>query len=274
MLKIAITGANGLVGSRIVELLKNDFEFIPLNRSNGFDITNLSHLTSEIYNLDFDFLLHLAAYTKVDEAETHKEEARKINVEGTKNVFEYVRQKNKKMIYISTGFVFDGTRPPYDENSPPHPLSVYGQTKYEGEKIVGSQGMIVRIEYPYRKEFTPKKDFVRTIKSLLANGQTVKAVNDILITPTFIDDIANGLKYLINNYSPEIFHLVGGSSMSPYEAAKMIAGHFGYDQNLIQSIPAREYFYGKAPRPQYATIMSIKNNFYKMKSFNEGLKYL
>src|SRR3989344_8293231 len=98
MIKIALTGADGLVGSRIIELLKNDFEFIPLPQK-SMDITNKEQVNNALKNLDFDIFLHLAAYTNVSGAETNKELAFRINRDGTKNVFEAVTQKRKKFIY-------------------------------------------------------------------------------------------------------------------------------------------------------------------------------
>ncbi len=271
MLKIALTGASSLVGSRIVELLSGDFQFIPLSQAQ-MDITNLNQVKSAIKEIDFDIFLHLAAYTDVDGAEKNKEIAYKINVEGTNNLFQEVYKKKKKFIYISTDFVFDGTTPPYDEESQPYPISCYGQTKYEGEKIVKGKSMIVRFSYPYRAKFEKKKDFVRTLKSLLEQGRTLSMVTDSLITPTFIDDIAYALKYLFQNFSPEIYHIVGGDSLSPYDAGKLIAKTFNFDENLILPISYKEYFKDRAKRPQYSQITSKKNSFYKMKTFEEGLK--
>jgi dTDP-4-dehydrorhamnose reductase len=270
MIKIALTGADGLVGSRIIELLNKDFEFIPLPQS-SMDITNKEQVDGALKNLDFDIFFHLAAYTNVPGAESNKELCFKINRDGTKNVFEAVNQKQKKFIYVSTDFVFDGINPPYDEDSTPNPVGVYAQSKFEGEKV-GNDGMIVRIAYPYRANFELKKDFFRTFKSYLENGKTLSMITDSLMTPTFIDDIAYGLKYLFNNYSPKIFHLVGSESLSPYEAALTVAEAFNFDKSLIGKTTYEEYVKGKARLPQYATIKSQKNNFYKMRSFKDGLE--
>jgi dTDP-4-dehydrorhamnose reductase len=278
MLKIALTGADGLVGSRIVELLKQDFDFIPILQSQ-MDITDIDQVKSVLQRVDFDIFLHLAAYTNVPGAEINKELCFKINRDGTKNVFEIVFQKQKKFIYISTDFVFDGVNPPYDEDSEPNPTSVYATSKYEGEKIVnplrqladGGQAMIVRIAYPYRASFELKKDFFRTFKSYLEQKKPLTMITDSLMTPTFIDDIAYGLKYLINNYSPEIYHLVGSDSLSPYDAAIKVAETFGLDKSLIRKTTYEEYIKGKAKLPQFADFRSKKNNFYKMRTFEQGL---
>ena len=275
MLKIALTGADGLVGSRIVELLKNDFEFLPLSQK-SMDITDKKQVDESLKNLEFDIFFHLAAFTNVSGAETNKGLCFKINCDGTKNVYDAVTQKHKKFIYVSTDFVFDGVNPPYFEDSIPNPTSVYAQSKYEGEKIVnppaGGQAMIVRIAYPYRANFELKKDFFRTFKYYLENNKPLSMITDSLMTPTYIDDIANGLKYLFNNYKPETYHMVGNQSISPFEAAVSVAETFNLNKKLIGKTTYEEYVKGKSRLPQYATIKSNKNNFWKMKTFAEGME--
>jgi dTDP-4-dehydrorhamnose reductase len=274
MLKIAITGSTGLVGSRIIELLQNDFQFIPLLQEQGFDITNKKIVEEKLSEIDFDIFFHLAAYTNVDGAEKEKELVYAINVEGTRNVFEQTVSKGKQFIYISTDFVFDGIKPPYDEKSVPNPAGYYAQTKYEGEKVLKDKAMIIRISYPYRASFEPKKDFVRKIKSVLEEGKELKMMTDATITPTFIDDIAYACKYLFLHYSPEIYHVVGGNNLSPYRIGKLIAQTFGLNEDLIKPITYKKYSEGKAARAQYSEIISKKNTFYRMKTFEEGLQII
>lgn len=273
MLKIAITGGDGLVGSRIIELLNNDFEFITLP-SSQMDITNKDQVFLVLKDLKFDIFLHLAAYTNVAKANEEKDLAYKINVEGTKNVFDVVSSQKKKFIYISTDFVFDGKNPPYFEDSSPSPVGVYGQTKYQGEEIIKNQVMIVRISYPYRASFEKKRDFFRTFKTFLEEKKPLKMITNSVMTPTFIDDIAYGLKYLINNFSNEIFHLVGSQSLSPYETALTVARLFKLDERLISTTTYEEYIKLKPGLPQYSDIRSKKNNFYQMNDFETGLKII
>ena len=273
MLKVAITGSTGLVGSRIQELLYHKFEFIPLLHAQ-VDITDKKQVEDFMSSLDFDIFLHLTGYTNVDGAETNQNTARQINVVGTKNVFDETKKRNKKFIYISTDFVFDGTKPPYTEESTPHPIGVYGLTKYEGEQVVKNRGMIVRISYPYRSSFGKKTDFVRSLHRLLKEGKSLSMITDSSITLTYIDDIAASLSHLMTHFSPEIYHIVGGASMSPYEAALAIAKRFDLDKKLIGKTTFREFSKGRAPRPQHSIIKSIKNNFHLMLPFEEVLQKL
>lgn len=269
--RVVITGSSGLVGTRVVELLEKHIDFIPLSQQQ-VDITKVNDVRAFLSSQTYDSLLHLAAYTNVDGAEEEKDRAYEINTEGTRNLLE--ENGIKPFIYISTGFVFSGNNPPYYEDAEPHPISIYGKTKYEGEKIVSGRGMIVRIEYPYRTPWNGKMDFVSRIRELIESGQVVYGITDSTITPTFIDDITQGLLHLINAYSPEIYHLVGKDSLSPFEAAVQIAEAYKLPTKLINPITYDVYFKQKAQRPRYATIKSSKNNFYPMKSFREGLRAL
>jgi len=273
MKKIAVTGASGLVGTRIMELLSEKFEFIPLSVKD-MDITDKDSVHKLLGNLSYDLLLHLAAYTNVVGAETEKAKAFLINGTGTQNLLDSVLSAKKEFIYISTDFVFDGTQPPYVETSTPNPLSVYGASKYAGEKRVGTDGMIVRISYPYRSVFEPKKDIFRTLKSQLEVGKSLSMVEDSLMVPTFIDDIAQGLGYVMDNFSNELFHLVGKDAMSPFDFATTIAKVFNLDKSLIEKTTYETYFANKAKGPRYGDIRSEKNTFYPMHSFEEGLRII
>ena len=269
-MKIAITGSTGLVGSRVVELLNKDFTFIPLNHD-SIDITNENSVKKTLDNLEFDLLLHCAGYTNVDGAETEKEKARALNVDATQYLFDATKKKDEKFIYISTDFVFDGSSGTSEENSNQNPIGYYGLTKYEGEKVVLGKAMIVRISYPFRAAYDKRSDFFRTIKSLIQQGKTVSGITDSTITPTFIDDIAYGLKYLINNYRIDTFHLVGADSLSPYEAFKTIAEIFKLNDNLIAKTTFDEFFLNKAPRPRNGKTISLRNDFQSMHKFKDAL---
>src|SRR3989338_10635547 len=263
MLKVAITGSKGLIGSRIKELLRQEIDFTELELPD-FDITNRKHAIKLIKDIDFDLFFHLAAYTNIDQAEKEKEKAYLINVQGTKNVFDAVVEKKRKFIFVSTDFVFDGQHHPFYEESVPKPLSYYAKTKYEAEKLIKKQAMIVRFSYPYRAKHPSKPDFVKRICQDLEGKKQIRLMTDSLMTPTFIDDIAYTMKHLFVNFTPSIFHLVGADSLSPFAAGIQIAKNFNLDQNLLSKTTYTEYSKDKANRPQYSEIKSIKNNFYRM----------
>lgn len=270
MIKVAVTGYNGLVGARVGELLSHDVEFIPLPHQQC-DVTNPKDVQNCLKTVQYDILLHMAAYTNVDGAEVEKDQADALNVDGVRNVYEAVLSRKKKMILMSTDFVFSGQDGPYYEDSTPNPVGYYGASKYRGEKILDTDAMIVRIAYPYGFSPASKTCFVRTLRSLLEQKKQLKMVTDSLFTPTHIDDVAYAVSYLIHHFSPEIFHIVGSECLSPYEAGIQIAKVFGLDKELIQQTSYEDYFKGKAKRPQYSDVRSRKNTFYTMKTFQEGI---
>lgn len=272
-IRIAATGLDGLVGSRVNELLEKDFDFIPLSQTQ-MDISKKDQVNAMLKQTPFDMFLHLAAYTNVDGAEREKQTVWDINVTGTTNVFEAVTSQNKPFIYISTDFVFDGRMPPFFEDSTPNPISYYGQTKYEGEKIVQDKAMIVRLSYPYRTHFENKTDIVRSIINALKEKKHLKGVIDQIMTFTFIDDIVYALKHLFKHFAPEIFHIVGGDNLTAYDAILAICDIFGFDKSLVGKTTYQAFYHNKTQRPKKGIIKSKKNNFYQMKTFEEGLKIM
>ena len=269
MSTVLITGASGLVGSHILKTLNNKFQWLAPN-SKTLDITNSNLTQAYVETHDFDYCLHLAAYTNVDQAEIEKDKCYQINVLGTNNLFKAVLVKKKPFILVSTDFVFDGSKPQYDEDSKPNPINYYGQTKFEAEQLVKNKGMIVRLSYPYGSTNSTKHDFVKAIYLRLKNSQTVKGITDSKFTPTLLNDIAVGFDYLLNNFQNQIFHLVGKESLSPYEAFIKIAQTFKLNKKLIVPITFEQYFQNKAPRPRLGTIKS-RFSFLQTHRFNEGL---
>jgi dTDP-4-dehydrorhamnose reductase len=269
MTKVLITGASGLVGARTTQLLNKEFDWLTPT-SKKLDITNNKSVTNYFSANTFDLVLHLAAYTNVEMAEKNQELCHKINVLGTDYLFSASQQKNIPFILISTDFVFDGRDKLYDEDHPTNPLSYYGQTKEQAEKIVKNTGTVLRLSYPYGISPASKLDFVRTIINLLKKNVQIKAVQDSLFTPTFLDDIAFQIKYFIKNPKKGIYHISGSQALSPYQAFLEIAKIFNLNQDLITPVKFANYYKNKAPRPQFCHIIS-KYKFINTKSFTQGL---
>ena len=280
--KILVSGGLGLVGSRIVELLSDKYDLSLHSRSNGFEITDLKSFSS--LDRDAKYFLHLAAKADVDGSELEKElaensEVWKINVNGTKNVADFCHENNIKVIYISTDFVFDGEKKEgdfYTEEDIPNPVNFYAKTKYEGEKAIqnsGAEYAIIRIAYPYRKEFEAKKDFVRAILERLKQGLPIKAIIDHIMCPTFIDDIAIVIDKIIETGGSGIYHAVGGTPLTPYDAALKMQEVFDLDKSLIGTTTRNEFFEGKARRPfnLYLKNARIENLGVEMRTFEKGL---
>lgn len=298
-MKILVTGLSGLVGSRFAELLKDSYEFEGITRESGVDITDEASINQKILSSDARIVLHLAAKTDVDGCENDKEIDEKfldqkdfenqewinkktawvINVLGTKYIIEACKKTNKKIIYISTDFVFDGNKSQdkgYIEEDIPSPINWYGNTKYEAEKLVQNSGLewaIVRTAYPYRASFDKKNDFLRVILQRFKNNQNLNMITDHIMTPTFIDDFVYATDSLIRTNSSGIFNVVGDQFISPYECAVLIADKFNFDKGLITQTTRKEYFKDKAQRPFFLGLKNdkIKKMGIKMKTFEEGL---
>lgn len=282
-MRILGTGLSGLVGSRIVELLSDKYEFENLDRTTGIDITDKEKVSQVIKASDAQIVLHLVAKTDVDGCEKDRKlgessDAWKINVEGTRNVAESCSENGKKIIYISTDFVFDGkidAEDFYTEEDTPNPVNFYAKTKYEGEKVVQSMGgnwIIVRLAYPYRASFE-KNDFMRAILNKLKQNQPVAVITNHIFVPTFIDDVTLALDKLVENNSQGIFHVVGSQCLTPFDAALEIAREFNLDYSLISKTTREEFFKDKAPRPFRLALKNdkIRKLGVDMKSFSEGL---
>lgn len=300
LMKILGTGLSGLVGSRIVELLKGQYEF----DSPEIDITDRNAIIEKIKGSNAPIVLHLAAKTDVDGCEKDRQQDIKIlgykdirrlasrsgqdeewngektawaiNALGTKNIVDACKESNKKLIYISTDFVFDGSQKTYNESDKPNPINWYGATKYEGEKIVQNSSIpwvIVRLAYPYRSSFE-RLDFVRAILKRFQNKDKVLGVRDHIFTPTFIDDVAFGINKLIEKEALGIFHVVGSMPLSPYNAALAIAREFGLNKDLIDKTTRGEFFNNRAQRPFHLALKNdkIRSLGVKMRSFEEGLE--
>jgi len=288
MQKIIGTGLSGLVGSRIVELLKDKFEFVDFSLDSGVNVLDQQSLTDAFEkNKDAVAVLHMAAFTDTNAAWEQKGDKSgicyQLNVEGTQNILNLAQKYNQYLIYISTDFVFDGTKTtPYLETDTPNPIEWYGETKYLGEKVITDSGYtnynISRITYPYRAKFEPKVDIIRKVLTKLQNNEPVKMFSDQICTYTFIDDIAESLGYFLENKTTGIYHLVGSSSHSPYEMCLEIAKAFNLNKDLISASSLEEYIKSQpaGSRPWQKTLITsnekVKFLGLNFKTLSEGLE--
>lgn len=246
---VILTGATGLVGSRFVELYSERFEIHNLDLATGIDITDPAAVGAFIKAHPATSLIHLAAFTDTAKAESEAGNQEgicyRVNVVGTKNIADSCRDHNIFMIHVSTDFVFDGTKTePYIENDPRSPLGWYGTTKALAEEAVeksGAKYAITRLSYPYRANFALKPDIIQKILDGLKNNNLTPRFSDTTITPTYVDDIARGFASLIDAQLPGIYHLVGDTSLSPYELAQLVARTYGYDEKLVIASSLTEY---------------------------------
>lgn len=243
------TGLTGLVGSRLVELLSDKYDFFNLDLTTGVDITNIETLRSTIDAHPAQVLIHFAAFTDVNRAheETNNKDGLvyKVNVVGTENVARVCQEKGIYLIHISTDFVFSGSKKEeYTEDDVRDPIEWYGQTKAWAEEVVErtlGNYAIARLTYPFRSNFSAKPDIVKKIRQGLEAGTLPPQFTDTVITPTFVDDIARALDVFIEKKPQGIYHLVGTTHCSPYELAVAVAQTFGFDSSLIKKGSVEDY---------------------------------
>lgn len=249
MKKVLVFGGSGLVGSKFIELYKDYFE-TSAPQVTEVDILKKDQLINCVQRFNPDTIINFAAYTQVEEAE--KQIGNKngicylINVVGAKNVAEAAKQLNKKLIHISTEYVFNGVKSdsPYTEADQPNPINWYGTTKYLAEEAVLQADptvLIMRICMPFRAFYEIKKDVARFFLGQLQEGQEIKAIADQKVTPTLVDDIAHALKVLTDLPCLGIYHVCSINSITPFEFTKLIAQAFNLNTSLIKPISFDEY---------------------------------
>jgi dTDP-4-dehydrorhamnose reductase len=291
-MKLLVTGTFGLIGTRLLEMNNNRFDLVALDRAEapaGYetvslvkaDITDKEAVEKAIVDANPEVILHLAAYTDVNGAESNRELAWSINVKGTINIAEAAKKAGAKVIFLSTDHTFAGESKDYQEEDEQRPVNYYGQTKYEAEQALiksGAKYLILRLAYPYRAKFDAKSDTVRWMLPKLAGGETVTLVSDQFISPTFVDDLVEAIFKLTEKGSTGVFHVAGSSCLTFFEMGQKVCQVFGFDKNLVQPISLAE-FIAKTNRPARQPKMGCLNISkvekeigFRMSDFETGLR--
>ncbi len=261
-MKVLITGSKGQLGKKLIEILGKKYQLI-LTDSTSMDITDIDIIKKVIKKEKPDYIIHAAAYTQVDKAEENIELCREINSYGTKNIAAVAKEYDIKLIYISTDFVFDGKKnKPYTEDDKPNPTSVYGLTKYEGEKYVQKfceKYYIIRVSWLFGELPIEYKgtNFVEIMLRLAKEKTILKVVNDQIGSPTYTGDLAETIFKIIEK-APEFgtYHFSGDGTCSWYDFAKEI---FTQTNTKIDLIPIESKDYTqKALRPHYSYLDKSK----------------
>jgi dTDP-4-dehydrorhamnose reductase len=232
-LRVAVTGAGGLLGSALREVLPktpDSMEFIGLARGE-LDVTKAETVRERLEAIRPDAVIHAAAHTGVDACEEEPELAREVNAVGTAHVARVCAEMKCRLIYLSTDYVFDGTSErPYREDDPIAPLGVYGKTKWEGEVAVREEGpenfLIVRTAWVYG---IGGRNFVDAILEKGTLGEPLRVVTDQRGSPTYAPDLADALKALLLTEARGVVHVSGGGECSWYEFAREILSSAGQD---------------------------------------------
>jgi dTDP-4-dehydrorhamnose reductase len=233
---ILVTGSEGLIGSRFVELYPQK-KFLHYPKQVELDITNKNQVKKILKKGNFTTIVNFAAYTDVGASDNERGDKQancwRVNVEGTKNLVNLVDPKKTHFIQISTDMVFSGDEDnpgPYSEDFQPEEksekLTWYGFTKAEAERLVlaklGKNATVLRFNYPVRSDFELKLDFLRKPLSLYDQGELYPLFDDQQISITFIDDACRVLEKIISEEKKGIFHASSRDTTTPFEVVSYL----------------------------------------------------
>jgi len=270
---ILLTGGNGQLGTELRHLLDEKGLNYVSTDAQEMDITDEKASLAFIQELKPTVIYHCAAYTAVDKAEDEgKELDEKINVNGTENVAKAAKAVGAKFVYISTDYVFDGTKKEgvYKETDTPNPQNEYGRTKLLGEQAVKDlldEYFIIRTSWVFGKY---GHNFVYTMKRLAQTHPRLTVVDDQYGRPTWTRTLAEFMVYIIeNNADYGIYHLSNDNSCSWYEFAKEILKETDVE---VAPVTSAEYPQ-KAKRPQYSVLdlTKAKNTGFVIPTWEEAL---
>lgn len=299
-MKVFVTGVGGQLGHDVMnELAKRGYEGIGSDIQSAYagvadgtavmkmpyvslDITDKGAVHNILSNNNPDVVIHCAAWTAVDAAEDDDkcDKVRAINADGTRYIADVCKEIGAKMIYTSTDYVFDGQgEKPWEPDCKEYkPLSVYGQTKLEGELAVSQileKYFIVRIAWVFGKN---GKNFIKTMLNVGKTHDTVRVVNDQIGTPTYTYDLARLLVDMAESEKYGYYHATNeGGYISWYDFTKEIYRQAGYSTQVIP-VSTAEYGLFKAARPYNSRLDKsklIKNGFKPLPTWQDALaRYL
>lgn len=274
MNNILVTGSTGQLGSDVVkELLKRGYSTLSPNRSE-FNLCSEDSIRNYILNSNCEAIVHCAAYTQVDKAEDEKDLCIKINATATKHIVKCAKILDIPMIYISTDYVFDGTKDgEYTENDETNPINIYGESKLAGEKYVQEildKYYIVRTSWVFNIN---RKNFIETMLRLSKFNNQLSIVNDQIGSPTYTKDLSRLLVDMLETSKYGLYHATNEGYCSWYEFANTIfkLANINID---IRAINSNEYA-SRAKRPLNSKLSKdklIEYGFKPLPNWEDALK--
>jgi dTDP-4-dehydrorhamnose reductase len=251
--KVLVTGAGGQLGRELVERLGAGaigFDHATL------DVTDGSAVRAAVRHHEPDAVVHAAAWTAVDACEGDPDRAHLVNETATRHVAEAAAEVGAHLTYISTDYVFDGTKPaPYVESDPVNPRSVYGRSKYAGELAAGPDALIVRTSWVCGR-YGP--NMVATILRLAAEPGELTFVDDQRGHPTFARDLARKVTELVRARHRGTFHVTNqGPAVSWFEFARGVLERSGHDPDRVRPVATADLH---PPRPAPRPANSVLDN--------------
>jgi dTDP-4-dehydrorhamnose reductase len=294
MKTVLVTGSNGLLGQKLTALLAfhQSIRLIATglgqNRNQltqGYAYAEMDVSSKESVEAVFEkykpeVVIHCAAMTNVDACEKDPEMCNKTNVLAVEVLVNACKVFGIKLIHVSTDFIFDGTAGPYSEDDQPNPLSVYGHSKWEAEKIVQQAGIdyaIVRTVLVYGVvSGLSRSNIVLWVKESLEQQKNIQVVDDQFRSPTLAEDLADGIVRVLLQNKTGIYHISGPEFMNIYELACAVADFWKLDKNLITPVKS-DILNQPAKRPPvtgFNISKAIEDLHYQPHSLKQGLQLL
>lgn len=290
-MRILVTGSNGLLGQKLIKLLgnKTDIELLATSRGanrvsnqkgyqyQSLDITNQQEINAVFDVFKPDAVINTAAMTNVDACEDNKTLCWDLNVNAVKHMIAAAEKHNSHLIHLSTDFVFDGEAGPYKETDQPNPLSYYGESKYEAEKLLQASNIkwsIVRTIIVYGvAENMSRSNIVLWAKEALAKGNPLNIVDDQFRSPTLAEDLAMGCWLIAEKEAQGIYHISGKDVLSIIDLVYAVADFYGFDKSIVSTTSSANLNQSAKRPPKTGFILdkAINDLEYSPCSFKEGL---
>ena len=261
MTKVLLTGAGGQLGTDIVLTAKflDGVELVAMTRAD-LDITDPQAVNAAFDEHKPDVVIHAAAYTAVDDCESNAEQAHLVNGDGTANIVAAAKQIGARVVYVSTDYVFDGTKPgAYVEDDDPNPASVYGASKLAGENYVATlddQGLIVRTSWVCGSNGA---NMVKTIMKGADAYPQLTFVDDQIGKPTFTADLAEMLLILAQRADHGVMHVTNEGEVSWFEFCQHVLDAMGKDQGQVVACSTENLQPPRpAPRPKNSVLANTR----------------
>ncbi len=293
MITVLVTGANGLLGQKLVALLDREptVSLVATARGNlstslkrgvyhSLDVSLENNVSELIAKVRPDVVIHTAAMTQVDQCETERVACWLNNVSAVEFIGRACEAQSAHLIHLSTDFIFDGTSGPLDETAKPNPVSYYGESKLAAEQLVQklrTPWTIIRtiLVYGVTKDQS-RSNIVLWVKKNLEEGKVIRVVNDQWRTPTLAEDLAMGCWLAASRKATGIFNVSGAEMMTPYDIALRTAEHFNLNKALIQETNSSEFRQPAARPPKTGFVIekARRELGYTPHTFTEGLSIL
>lgn len=272
--RVLVTGANGLLGQKMVKKFSSNNEFDVVATATGeqlhdssvscryqqLDISDRKAVKEIVRQFSPDLIINCAAMTHVDKCESEKELCHRINTDGVQFLAESCKPNNIRFIHFSTDYVFDGVNGPYNEESKVNPLSYYGKSKLAGENAIIATGIdfiIFRTMVVYGVGIKTKANFASWLVNELKQNRPVNIVTDQIGNVTLVDELAEATMIATNKNIKGIYHAAGKDLVSRYDFAVLLAQVFNFDTQLIHPITT-DSLKQLAPRPLNSGLITIK----------------